>query len=259
MELSGQVAFVTGAARGLGRAIARRLAADGADLMLHYNTRAHEAAQLRDELRAVGRRVELVQADFVDARAIRRMFETLDSAFPRFDIVIANASMALFKPTLMVTDDELDRMVAANVKGNFIVLKEAARRIADGGRIVHISTAGTRKPGIGQGLLSATLGAVDLFAQSLAHEVGSRDVRVNIVSPGAMNTEGFRELLASVVQSSPPGFPAFDDDAPDPRAAMSPLNRVPDAEEVADIVAMLVSTKARWLTAQNIFAAGGAV
>lgn len=240
--LNGKVALVTGASRGIGRAIAERLAQDGASVVVNYANSAGEAEKVVAEIEAKGGSAVAIQADVRKVSNIRRLFKEAFDRYGRLDIVVANAGIFLEKPLAEVTEQEFDDIFNLNAKGAFFTLQEAARRISDGGRIVAISTGGTRLGFPGAAAYLGTKGALDQFTKTLATELGPRRVTVNAVSPGFTETdmlskEEFRQMGIQ----------------------MSPLGRLGTAQDIADAVAFVVSEQGRWITGGNLQVGGGVV
>jgi 3-oxoacyl-[acyl-carrier protein] reductase len=240
-ELEGKVAVVTGGSRGIGRAVAERLAADGAAVVLSYRDRAAEADGVVARIVAAGGRALAVRADLASVPDVRSLFAAALDRFGRLDILVNNAGVAIYRPVAEATEEEFEASFAVNARGTFFALQEAARRIADGGRIVNISTGATVS-GVPQGALyCGSKAAVEQFTKSLARELGPRGITVNTVSPGFTETG----MLASLPHLREVG------------AAMSPLGRTGRPEEVAEVVAFLAGPRAGWLTGCNIQAGGG--
>jgi 3-oxoacyl-[acyl-carrier protein] reductase len=240
-ELEGKVAVVTGGSRGIGRAVAERLAADGAAVVLSYRDRAAEADGVVARIVAAGGRALALRADLASVPDVRSLFAAALDRFGRLDIVVNNAGVAIYRPVAEATEEEFEASFAVNARGTFFALQEAARRIADGGRIVNISTGATVS-GVPQGALyCGSKAAVEQFTKSLARELGPRGITVNTVSPGFTETG----MLASLPHLREVG------------AAMSPLGRTGRPEEVAEVVAFLAGPRAGWLTGCNIQAGGG--
>ena len=243
--LIGKIAIVTGASRGIGRAIAERLAQDGASIVVNYAQRPDQAKEVVSVIEAQGGKAIAVQSDISQIADIRRLFlETVDF-FGHLDILVNNARTSAFKPLAEVSEAEFDVQFALNAKGTFFAMQEAARRIADGGRIVNISTLGTVNSAAGAGVYTGSKAAVEQFTMSAAKELGERGITVNTVSPGVTDTELFNK-------EAPPNVKAQ-------AAQLSPLGRMGQPQDIADVVAFLVSEQARWITGQNIHVSGGAV
>jgi 3-oxoacyl-[acyl-carrier protein] reductase len=240
-RLQGKGAVVTGGSRGIGRAVAERLAADGAAVAISYVTNRVSADETVAAIAKDGGRAVAVQADIASIGDVRRLFEEAQTALGDLDIVVANAGTAVFRPHVEVTPEEFDRIFGLNARGTFFVLQEAARRVRDGGRIVNISSGGTAMASPGAGLYLGSKAATELFVAALAKELGPRKVTVNSVSPGVTRTEGLvlpEQRLAQIV-------------------AMTPLGRLGEPADIADAIAFLASDDARWVTAQNLRVAGG--
>jgi 3-oxoacyl-[acyl-carrier protein] reductase len=239
--LEGKTALVTGSSRGIGRAIAERLAVDGVMVIINYARNAKLAEGVVKDILARGGKAVAIQADASKPAEVRRLFDEAEGALGRLDIVVANAGVVLEKPLVESSEEDYDYVFNINTKGLFFTLQEAARRIRDGGRIVVVSTGGTKMHFANMSLYLGSKGAVEQFARSLSLELGRRNVTVNVLSPGFTDTdmlpEQYREYGAS----------------------LSPFNRVGTPEDVADVAAFLASDQARWITGQNVQAGGGVV
>jgi 3-oxoacyl-[acyl-carrier protein] reductase len=238
-RLTGKTALVTGASRGIGRAIATGLAAEGAAVALGY---VRNKDQAEDAVRAIteqGGTAIAVGADLAVTADLRRMFDETEAALGGLDIVVANAADAIVKPLVDCTEDDFDRIFAVNTKGVFFTLAEAGRRLRDGGRIIATSTGGTKMQMTETSLYLGTKGAVEQFVRVLAREVGGRGITVNTLSPGFTDTDLLPERDRVVA------------------AGMSPFNRIGATDDVADVAVFLASDNARWITGQDIGAGGG--
>lgn len=242
-SLTGKVAIVTGASRGIGRAIAERLAADGASVVINYARSADEAQAVVKAIEEKGGLAVAVQANLSEIADIRRLFQETSDRFGKLDILVNNAGVASYKPIAEATEEDFDKTFALNAKGTFFCLQEAARRMAEGGRIVNISTAGTAMSSPGGSFYTGSKAAVEQFSKTLSKEIGDRGITVNVVSPGFTDTE----MLAENPQFKEIG------------AKMSPLGRLGQPQDIADVVAFIVSEQGRWITGQNIEAGGGVV
>jgi len=242
-RLTEKVAIVTGASDGIGRAIAERLAQDGATVVVNYGKSADKAKQVVAGIEAKGGKAVAIQADMSKVGDAGRLVKDTVKKFGRLDILVNNAGMFMFKPLVDMSEEEFDRMFALNTKGPYFALQEAAKVIQDGGRIVNISTDGTH---IGFGGVTAYLGskgALEQFTKGLAHELAPKGVTVNTVSPG---------YTITAMLPSDPAFRQIGEQA-------SPLKRLGVPKDIADVVAFVVSEEARWLTGQNIHTGGGVV
>jgi 3-oxoacyl-[acyl-carrier protein] reductase len=238
-RLSGRVALVTGASRGIGRAIAERLARDGASVAVNYAGSQDKAEAVVASIAAAGGRATAIQADVSRHEDVKRLFDETERRFGRPSIVVANAGTLFVRPFAEMTEADFDIGFAVNARGSFLTFIEAARRVPDGGRVIGFSTCLTLQGRPGLGLYQAGKAAVEQFVKTLAKELGPRRITVNAVAPGPTDTE----MLG----------PARREDAP----GVTPLGRIGRPEEIADVVAFLVSDDAGWVTGQVIGANGG--
>ncbi len=241
-KLAGKIALVTGASRGIGRGIARRLAADGAQVAVHYGGSADDAAQTLSEIEAAGGRGRLFQADVAEVAQIRRLFADIDDAMGSVDILINNAGIALNGGIKKFTEEDFDKLFAINVRGYFFAMQEAARRMTDWGRIVNITSSSTEFAFPGMAAYAASRMAPRTFAAVAAQELGKNNVTVNAVSPGPVAPGMFETAPKEMV---------------DMVVAMTPQGRLGTPEDIADVVAFLASEDARWINGQHILANGG--
>lgn len=240
-SLKGKVAIVTGASNGIGRGIAERLAQDGATVVVNYAKSADKAKQVVAGIEAKGGKAVAIQADVSKVADVRRLVKDAVKQFGRLDILVNNAGDFLAKPLAETTEEEFDRLFALNAKGPYFAMQEAAKAIADGGRIVNISTDGTHLGFSGATVYLGSKGALEQFTKGLAHELAPKGVTVNTVSPGFTETDMMKEPFRTV------------------GIQMSPLKRIGLPKDIADVVAFVVSEDARWLTGQNLHAGGGVV
>lgn len=239
--LEGRTALVTGGSRGIGRAIVQRLAADGAAVAINYARDKRHAQEVVSAIVAKGGQAIAIQADVSKPAEIRRMFSESEQALGGLDIVVANAGVHISKPLVENTETDYDYIFDINTKGVFFTLQEAARRVREGGRIVVVSSGGTKMHFANMALYLGSKGAIEQFARSLSLELGPRNVTVNILSPGFTDTD----ML-------PEEYRAYG-------ASLSPFNRVGTPQDVADVSAFLASDASRWVTGQNVQAGGGIV
>jgi 3-oxoacyl-[acyl-carrier protein] reductase len=244
-DLAGKAALVTGASRGIGRAIALRLAADGAAVVVNYAGSVRHAEDVVAEIERAGGKAVAVQADVGRVADVVRLFDAAIERFGRLDILVNNAGALVTKPVAEVGEEEFDRLFAVNVKGTFFGCREAAKRMADGGRVVNFSSSTTAMMLPGYAAYVATKGAVEQLSHVFAKEVGSRGITVNVVSPGPTDTELFGQ---GKTEEQKQGF-----------ARMAALGRLGRPEDIAAVVAMLVGPDAGWVTGQNVRANGGLI
>jgi len=241
-KLEGKIALITGGSRGIGAAIAKRLAADGANVAITYTKGADAAASVVKEIERVGRKAIAIQADAADAKAVQAAVEKTVATFGRLDVLVNNAGTAIPKPFEETTLEEMDRMIDINVRGVFVATLSALKHMKEGGRIITIgSSVGERMMTPGLVPYSATKGAVKMFTQGLAREVGSRSITVNNVQPGPIDTDL---------------NPAAGDWAA-PQIANTALKRYGHVDEVAALVAFVAGPEASYITGANLTVDGG--
>ena len=241
-KLDGKVALVTGGSRGIGAAIARRLAADGANVAVTYTKGADAAAAVVKAIESAGRKAVAIQADAADAKAVTAAVEKTIATFGRLDILVNNAGTAIAKTFEETSLEELDRLIDINVRGTFVATQAALKHMKDGGRIVMIgSCVGERVMTPGLVPYSATKGAVKMFTQGLSREVGARGITVNNVQPGPIDTDL---------------NPAAGDWAT-PQKANTALNRYGTVDEVASLVSFVAGPEGSYITGANLTIDGG--
>ena len=241
-KLEGKIALITGGSRGIGAAIAKRLAADGANVAITYTKGADAAASVVKEIERGGRKAIAIQADATDADAVEAAVERTVATFGRLDVLVNNAGTAIPKTFEETTLEELDRLIDINVRGTFVATQAALKHMKSGGRIIMIgSSVGERVMVPGLVPYSATKGAVKMLTQGLSREVGSRGITVNNVQPGPIDTDL---------------NPAAGEWAV-PQKAATALDRYGHVEEVAALVAFVAGPEASYITGANLTVDGG--
>ncbi|MET3841356.1 SDR family oxidoreductase [Bradyrhizobium sp. OAE829] len=240
-----KVAIVTGASRGIGAAVAERLAGDGFTVVINYSGDTKSAEALARKIEGKGGRALTAKADVSDASAVRGMFDAEEAAFGGVDVLVNNAGIMKLAKIADSDDALFDQQVAINLKGSFNAMREAARRLRDGGRIVNISTSvvGTRIETYG--VYAATKAAIETMTAVLAKELRGRSITVNAVAPGPTATDLF---LKGKTQEVIDRF-----------AQMNPLERLGTPEDIAASVAFLAGPDGSWINGQTLRANGGMV
>lgn len=246
-KLKGKVAVVTGASKGIGAAIAKQLAADGASVVVNYSTSREGADKVVAEIKQTGGNAIAVGASVAREADIQTLFAETKRAFGKVDILVNNAGVYGFAPLEQVTADEYRRQHETNVLGLLLTTKAALPHFpAEGGSVVNVSSIVSTLAPADASVYAATKGAVDTITRSLAKELASRRIRVNAINPGLVITEGTQS--AGVVGSD------FEKGA----VAATPLGRAGQPEDIAPPVSFLASDDARWITGETIFVSGGA-
>jgi 3-oxoacyl-[acyl-carrier protein] reductase len=241
-KLAGKVAVVTGGSRGIGAAIAKRLAADGASVAITYTQGADAAASVVKEIERAGGKAITLQADAADADAVKAAVEKTVATFGRLDVLVNNAGTAIPKSFEEATLDEMDRVIDINVRGVFVATQAALKHMRDGGRVIMIgSSVGERVLVPGLVPYAATKGAVKIFTQGLSREVAGRGITVNNVQPGPIETDL---------------NPATGDWAV-PQKAATALKRYGHVEDIAAMVAFVAGPEASYITGANLTVDGG--
>lgn len=242
---AGKVALVTGSSRGIGAAIAKRLARDGCSVTVNCVVNRDLAAAVVRDIEAAGGRATWLQADVSDPQAVRRLFDHNDATFGGVDVVVSNAGIMHLAPFRDMSDDAFTRMLDVNAKGSFFVLREAARRVRDGGRIITLSSSITLLRSPTYGPYAATKAAQEMYASVLAKELGKRNVSVNAMAPGVVNTTLFTD---GKTEQQIRGF-----------VERTPLGRLGEPEDIAATVSALVGSDGAWVSGQTLFANGAIV
>jgi 3-oxoacyl-[acyl-carrier protein] reductase len=238
-----RVALVTGASRGIGAAIARRLARDGLAVAINYASRAAEAQALVAELTQAGGRAMAIQADVARADQVQRMFCAVEQELGRIDVLVNNAGMLQTLPLAQSSDELFAQTFALNTQGVFNTLREAATRLNDGGRIVNLTSTTLAMNLPGYAIYNGTKAAVEAFTRVFAKELRGRRITVNAVAPGPVATELF---LNGKTEEQVQTF-----------ARMPPLERLGQPEDIAGAVAFLAGTDGAWVNGQVLRANGG--
>lgn len=238
---AGKVALVTGSSRGIGAATARRLARAGYAVTVNCLVNRDLAAGVVSDIEAAGGRAIWRQGDVADPAAVRMLFDATEEAFGGVDVVISNAAIMNTAPFAQFEDAAFDRMIATNIKGSFNVLREAARRIRDGGRIVALASTSIKAKRATHGGYAATKAAQEIFAGCLSKELAGRRISVNAMAPGPTNTD-----LLDV----PPPLRAQ-------AAQMTPYGRIGEPEDIANAITALCSGDGEWINGQIVYANGG--
>src|ERR1700726_1169023 len=241
-KLEGKIALITGGSRGIGAAIAKRLAADGAAVAITYAKDGKAASAVVKAIVRDGGKALAIQADAADAEAVQGAVEKAVATLGRLDVLVNNAGTAIPKKFEETTLEELDRLIDVNIRGTFVATQAALKHMKSGGRIIMIgSSLGERVLVPGLVPYSATKGAVKIFTQALARELGSRGITVNNVQPGPIDTELNPATSEWAV----------------PQKAATALNRYGHVDDIAAMVAFVAGPEASYITGANLTVDGG--
>lgn len=242
---SKKVAIVTGASRGIGAAIAERLAKDGFTVVVNYSGSEAAAAEVVGRIEENGGTALTAKADVADAEAVRRMFDAAEAAFGGVDVLVNNAGIMQLARIAEADDAHFDRHIAINLKGTFNTLREAGKRLRDGGRIVNLSTSIVGLKLETYGVYAATKAAVETLTGIMSKELRGRSITVNAVAPGPTATDLFLNGKS--------------DELVDRMAKMNPLERLGTPEDIAAAVSFLAGPDGGWINGQTLRANGGMV
>jgi len=241
-NLSGKVALVTGASRGIGAAIAKRLAGDGAAVAITYSSSPEKANEVVRAIESAGGKALAIQADAADEKAVRAAVTKTVSKFGGIDILVNNAGVALMSPIEKFTIEDFDKSIAVNVRSVFVATQEASKHLRDGGRVIHIgSTNSDRMPFAGGSVYALTKAAIVGFTKGLARDLAPRQITVNNIQPGPVNTDmnpengPFAESLKSLMA----------------------LKRYGSGDEIAGMVSYLAGPEASYVTGASLLIDGG--
>lgn len=242
---SNKVAIVTGASRGIGAAIAQRLAADGFTVVINYAGSEAAAEELAHKIEEKGGKALTARADVSDVDAVRRMFDAAEAAFGGVDVLINNAGIMQLAKIADADDTHFDRHIAINLKGTFNTLREAGKRLRDGGRIVNFSTSVVGLKLESYGVYAATKAAVETLTGIMSKELRGRSITVNAVAPGPTATDLFLNGKS--------------DELIDRMAKMNPLERLGTPDDIAATVSFLAGPDGGWINGQTLRANGGMI
>lgn len=240
-----KTAIITGASRGIGATIARRLATDGLNVIVNYSGSEAAAQEVVQEIKALGGSAVAAQANVADAAAVKRMFASAESTFGGVDVLVNNAGIMKLASIADSDDALFDSQIAVNMKGSFNTLREAANRLRDGGTIINFSTSVVGLNLETYGVYAGIKAAIETMTSILAKELRGRAITVNAVAPGPTATELFLD-----------GKPQ---EVIDQMAKMPPLERLGTPADIANVVAFLVGSDGKWINGQTLRANGGIV
>ncbi len=245
-KLSGKVAIVTGASKGIGAAIAKEYAANGASVVVNYSSSKEDADKVVKEIIANDGKAIAVQGSVANASDVKKIFEQTKQAFGKLDILVNNAGIYKFGLIEEVTEDEFHRQFNTNVLGILLSTREAVKYFSkDGGSIINVSSVVSTSPMPGTAIYAATKGAVDTMTIGLARELAGRNIRVNNIAPGGVETEGSKTL--GMIGS----------DMEKQIVAQTPLGRIGQPQDIAKVALFLASDDSGWLTGERLQASGG--
>jgi 3-oxoacyl-[acyl-carrier protein] reductase len=240
-KLSGKTAIVTGASQGIGLAVARRFFNDGANVVVTYLPEHGQAERVIEQIGGAGDRVLVVAGDLRQVDFVGNLFDQAERRFGAPNIVAAIAGVNLNRPVVDTTEEDYDRIFSINARATFWIFREAARKVSDGGRIIGVSSNMVLQGRAGHALYAGTKAAVEQFVRTLAKELGARGITVNAVAPGPTDTA----MVSQLSRDTAPGI--------------TPLGRLGQPADIADVIGFLASDDARWITGQVIGVNGGIV
>lgn len=245
-KLQGKVAIVTGASKGIGAAIAKAYAAEGAAVVVNYASSREGADRVVAEITGTGGKAVAVSGDVSKSADVASLFAATQKAFGKIDILVNNAGVYRFAPLEEVTEADYRRHFDTNVLGPLLTMREALKYFpAAGGAVINVSSVAAYSPTPTASVYSGTKGALDTITLVLAHELGARNIRVNSLNPGLIETEGVHTLGAIGTD--------FEKDV----VARTPLGRIGQPDDIAKVAVFLASDDAGWITGERVAASGG--
>jgi 3-oxoacyl-[acyl-carrier protein] reductase len=244
-ELTGKVAVVTGASKGIGAGIAKRFGAAGASVVVNYASSREGADKVVAEIKKGGGKAVAVKADVSKASEVKQLFDETKRAFGKLDVLVNNAGVFRFAALQDVTEDEFHREFNINVLGTLLATKEALNHFNGSGSVINVSSVVSTSPVPNSSVYSSTKGAVDTLTIQLSRELAPRNIRVNVIAPGGVETEGTHEI--GMVGS----------DFEKQIVASTPLGRLGQPDDIAQVAVFLASDASKWLTGERIAASGG--
>lgn len=245
-KLTNKIAIVTGSSRGIGAAIALRLARQGAYVLVHYASSKESAEKVLQKILSDGGLADLLQADFSKMVGIRRFFDQVDKILKgrKLDILINNAAIPNPSNDLEINEEQFEKLMRVNVEAPFFITKQASERMNDGGRIINISSKASKTPHPQSGVYAMTKAALDTFTVQMASQLGSRKITVNAIAPGPIITDMNRKQFTNEeIRSRVENWSA--------------MKGIGEPDDIAGVVAFLASSDAAWITGQWIEVSGG--
>ncbi|EFZ02011.1 hypothetical protein MHUMG1_09664 [Metarhizium humberi] len=257
-SLTGKVALVTGAGRGIGKGIALELAKRGASVVVNYNSAEKPAQEVVDEIAKTGSRAVAIKADITKVPEVSRLFQEALRHFGHLDIVVSNSGTEVFKPEEEVTEEDYDRVFNLNTRAQFFIAQHAYVHLRNGGRIVLMSSVAANMSGIpNHALYAGSKAAVEGFTRSFAVDAGHKKITVNAIAPGGVKTDMYDANAWHYVPNGKPGMPMEEIDKG--LAAFCPLGRVAVPQDIGRVVAFLAHPDSEWVNGQVILLTGGSV
>ena len=242
MSESKKTVIVTGGSGGIGEGICRRLAKKW-NVVIHYNSNADAAERIKDSINSDDGSAIAIQANLSDEQAVKKMFDASMDQFGAIDAVVANAGVSNFGNIEDSATEDFEKLIEVNIVGSYLVIREAATRVSDGGKVVFVSSQLAERPRATTGMYSACKAAIDALIVSMSHELGAKGIRINSVRPGA---------------TEPGMFADSSEERKDHFRSLSPFKRLGAPDDIAGVVEFLVSDDARWMTGQHLRVDGGA-
>ncbi|MBD1382020.1 SDR family oxidoreductase [Metabacillus arenae] len=242
-HLKGKVAIITGSSRGIGRSIAEQLADLGAKVVINYSSSSGKAEDVVEGIHQKGGEAVAIRADLSMVSGVESLFTKTIEAFGKVDILINNAGLMITKPLAEVTEADFDKQFAVNVKGTFFACQQAMKYMEDQGRIVNFSTSVVGQMFPAYSVYTGTKGAIEQFTRQLAKEFGPKQITINAVAPGPVNTELFN---VGKTEQQIEGI-----------KKMNAFGRLGETEDIANVIEFLVSEKSQWVTGQTLRVNGG--